>query len=407
MSGSGGCFTSGLSFGGRMSLPTQAADLFNTDSSPWMRKKVFILQIPRFLRKGKNIQSMFGPSGTVRFWKKDSTTCPRPTADDTDTCPIADRSSRPCLDKSVPCNVDLGDKKLLISIDTTPLRVTIELLIRPDATVGDNPVTGYKIECRKLNSNNWSTKEYSDTQPKDITDLVEEGFTYEIKTSLKYGDSYSEPEASETFTIPCRDLVMRLALSSASRIPGSSSVTINWMHGDLTDLCGVVSQTISVKQLDLDNCLDTNEDPIGITPDLGSHEHILEGIWANSEYNVSLTFVTKMNTYNVHKTIRTVETAPTEPISGLVVKSHTDGLLVVYWKDPSCGHRNGAIKSYDIEMTRNGGRPAVHNTHSSMTIYGRFRMGHSFRVRVRAVTLAGPGPYSEKYDGIFGEPTDN
>ncbi|PIK59439.1 hypothetical protein BSL78_03652 [Apostichopus japonicus] len=297
-----------------MSFPTQAADLFNTDSSPWMRKKVFILQIPRFLRKGKNIQSMFGPSGTVRFWKKESTTCPRPTADDTDTCPIADRSSRPCLDKSVPCNV-----------------------------VGDNPVTGYKIECRKLNSNNWSTKEYSDTQPKDITDLVEEGFTYEIKTSLKYGDSYSEPEASETFTIPCRDLVMRLKLSSASRIPGSSSVTVNWMHGDLTDLCGVVSQTISVKQLDLDNCLDTNPDPTVITPDLGSHEHIIEGIPANSEYNVSLTFVTKMNTYNVHQTIRTDETAPTEPISGLVVKSHTDGLLVVYWKDPSCGHRNGAI----------------------------------------------------------------
>lgn len=97
-----------------------------------------------------------------------------------------------------------GAQKLLISSDTSSSRVTIELLIPPNATVGDNPVTGFKIELRKLNSNNWGTLEYSDTQPKDITDVLEEGFTYEFITSLKNGDSYGEPEASQTLEVPCR-----------------------------------------------------------------------------------------------------------------------------------------------------------------------------------------------------------
>ncbi|XP_071845848.1 uncharacterized protein [Apostichopus japonicus] len=409
MSGSGGCFTSGLSFGGRISLPTQAADLFNT--SPWMQKKVFIFQRPRTLRKSRTVRSMFGPSGIVRFWKKDSSTCHRPTADDTETCPIDGRSSRPCLDKSVPCNVDFsqyGAKQLLISSNTSSPRVTIELPIRPDATFGENAVTGFKIEFRKLNSKNWSILEYPDTQPKDITDILEDGFTYEIKTSLKYGDSFSEPEASQTFKVPCRDLAIDLTLTSLSKRSGLARVIIDWAHRKLTDPCGLLNQTISVKQLDLDNCNDSNADPIDIIPDLGSHGYSLKRMYANSGYNVSLTVVTKKNTYNVQQTFRTVETAPTGATSEIDFRANKmRGTLMVRWNKLLCGQRNGEIQSYDIKMTRGDGSTAVHNTKKRMTMYDRFRMGHSFEVQVRAVTLAGVGPYSQKFGGIFGEPTVN
>ncbi|XP_071841223.1 uncharacterized protein [Apostichopus japonicus] len=303
----------------------------------------------------------------------------------------------------------LGAKPLLISSNTSSSRVTIELPIRPNATDGDNnTVTGFKIEFRKLNSNNWTKKEYSDTEPKDITDSLEDGFTYEIKTSLKYGDSFSEPEAPQTFKVPCRDLVINLTLSSISKRSGLARVIINWAHRNLTDPCGVLNQTISVKQLDLDNCTDTYADPIDKSPVLGSHDYILKGIRPNSEYNVSLTVVTKKNTYNVHQTIRTAETAPTGTISEIDVRANRmRGSLMVRWNKLLCGQRNGAIKSYDIKMTRNGGSITVHNTEKRMKMYERFRIGDSFEVQVRAITSKGAGPYSQTYNGTFIVKTGN
>lgn len=65
-------------------------------------------------------------------------------------------------------------------------------------------ITGYKVEYRILNSAEWKLEEYIYTEQTQIAGPFEEGYTYELRTSFKYGDVYSEPKIFEKFTIPCR-----------------------------------------------------------------------------------------------------------------------------------------------------------------------------------------------------------
>lgn len=101
-----------------------------------------------------------------------------------------------------------------------------------------------------------------------------------------------------------------------------ASVIANWTFRKLTDPCSVTSQTISVKQLDLDNCTVPRHLTIGteiLRDDKRSFRR--PRMRANTLYNVSLTVNTKHKTYNEWKPIRTLETGKT------FIGTHT----VLYW----------------------------------------------------------------------------
>lgn len=105
------------------------------------------------------------------------------------------------------------------------------------------------------------------------------------------------------------DPIINFALSSLSRRSGMASMIAEWMHRTLKDRCGVFNQSITIQQLNLDRCtgvsnlMNFKDNFDGVT-----RYYRQFGIRPNSEYNVTLSAITKTNIFSTSKTIQMVET---------------------------------------------------------------------------------------------------
>lgn len=105
------------------------------------------------------------------------------------------------------------------------------------------------------------------------------------------------------------DVDISLTLSSVSRRKGHARVVVDWNIPPLKPECAVVNQTVSVQQLDLDNC-ESASGLMNRIEDISRYRrhYKLIHLRANSEYNVTLAVTTRSGNYKVWKTIRLVET---------------------------------------------------------------------------------------------------
>lgn len=78
--------------------------------------------------------------------------------------------------------------------------VSIQVL----SSAGLQNMTGYKLEYIEENSSVWVVLEFAGTEPNQLDDLLEGGYTYEVRTSVKYGDTYSEPARIHSCIMPCK-----------------------------------------------------------------------------------------------------------------------------------------------------------------------------------------------------------
>ncbi|PIK61575.1 putative twitchin-like [Apostichopus japonicus] len=278
--------------------------------------------------------------------------------------------------------------------------VSIQVL----SSAGLQNMTGYKLEYIEENSSVWVVLEFAGTEPNQLDDLLEGGYTYEVRTSVKYGDTYSEPARIHSCIMPCKDPIINFALSSLSRRSGMASMIAEWMHRTLKDPCGVFNQSITIQQLNLDRCtgvsnlMNFKDNFDGVT-----RYYRKFGIRPNSEYNVTLSAITKTNIFSTSKTIQMVETAPTGSPTRIRFKSKImRRRLMIFWDKVPCGQRNGEIISYHIKLSRGSASAVVHDTTERMAMYSGFNVGERIEVQVRAVTSAGAGPYSQVIVGTFG-----
>lgn len=108
LSGRGGsCLTSGLSFGGRLTFPEGTPDYLSCNGEN-DDQKLIIFQRPRNFGNGKTIQSMFGHFGVGRIWISHPNTCSKPAGDANLQCALPEGQSIPCMDKTIPCHLNLN-----------------------------------------------------------------------------------------------------------------------------------------------------------------------------------------------------------------------------------------------------------------------------------------------------------
>lgn len=394
----GSCLTSGLSFGGRISLSDGAFNLITgTTSSPATGKIIFIFQKQKQFGKRQKYRSLLGHFGVGRIWMSSGNTCRNPTGHDNLHCPALDNQPKPCLDNNIPCPADV---KPPVTIDPNP-NGTTTINLSPDIL---REATGYKVEYRKVNTTTWKSEEFIGSGPSRLTGPFEEGYTYEMKISLKYGEEFDNPSIFRTFTVPCRDVSIQLHLSTSSRRRGNASIRVTWNFREPTPgPCSVLRQTIAFKQMDLDNCpAESNPLTEPQVIDNREHQYTVRRMSPNTEYNVSLTMEMHRKPYNVWKTIRTVQTAPSAPPSGIEFSERRKSRQVrVRWNEIPCGERNGQMEFYSIEMVNAGGTH-VQNVKSTSARYFGFSVGEQYSVRVAAINSHGIGPYSQRVTRTYG-----
>lgn len=105
------------------------------------------------------------------------------------------------------------------------------------------------------------------------------------------------------------DIDVDLSLSSLSRRHGMASVKAEWKYRDLTGPCAVTNQTISITQIDLDNCTVPSDpsDKFAIL-DHNRKTYKVFKEHPNTEYNVSLSVYAHNTLYHTSKLVRTRQT---------------------------------------------------------------------------------------------------
>lgn len=67
-------------------------------------------------------------------------------------------------------------------------------------------ITGYRVQYKKVGDpeSKLKTEEFAVNEVTRLSGPFEEGYTYEMWISFKYGTSYGKPEINDTFVVPCR-----------------------------------------------------------------------------------------------------------------------------------------------------------------------------------------------------------
>lgn len=88
-----------------------------------------------------------------------------------------------------------------------------------------------------------------------------------------------------------------------------AKVTANWSFRNLTGQCSVINQTISLEQIDLDNC-DVRSTSMSGPETLKNYKrsYIWNRMRANSRYRVNVTVNMRDKPHTTEEQIRTVET---------------------------------------------------------------------------------------------------
>ncbi|KAK0418386.1 hypothetical protein QR680_013533 [Steinernema hermaphroditum] len=134
------------------------------------------------------------------------------------------------------------------------------------------------------------------------------------------------------------------------------------------------------------------------------HEIILDDLKPGSEYEVSVTprkppnLQTSIETPKTVRKFKTDAAVPTGTPTNLRVDVRKDQELGFKWDPPACVDQNGAITQYEFELVgveewNEGTREGV--TPRTSTLIDQLQPGSLYRMRVKAYTSAGAGPWSE------------
>ncbi|CAJ0598951.1 unnamed protein product [Cylicocyclus nassatus] len=232
------------------------------------------------------------------------------------------------------------------------------------------------------------------------------GTRWEVKMKTQTVEDGGKPQTSrwsEKATLVTQSLPGELFVTVEPKGPREALVTWDLPDKDQKWNYGV---DITYKLKQLGGC---SESPTG------SHEPItklniqekqvpLEDLAPGSVYEVT---VTPRRPPSLHssivapKTVRTFKTkndVPTGPPMNLQSTVRKDSELGFKWDAPECIHQNGNVTQYEFELVgmdewNEGTREGV--TPRTNTIIDQLQPGSLYRMKVRAYTGEGPGPWSD------------
>ncbi|KJH44141.1 fibronectin type III domain protein [Dictyocaulus viviparus] len=232
------------------------------------------------------------------------------------------------------------------------------------------------------------------------------GTRWEVKMRTQTVEDGAKPQTSkwsDKVTLTTQSMPGELFVTVDSKTPREAIVTWDLPDKDQKWNYGV---DISYRLKQLGGCSEAST---------GMHEAItllniqekqvpIEGLAAGSLYEVT---VTPRRPPSLHssivtpKTVRTFKTkndVPTGPPLNLQSTIRKDSELGFKWDPPECVHQNGNVTQYEFELVgmdewNEGTREGV--TPRSNTLIDQLQPGSLYRMRVRAYTAEGPGPWSD------------
>uniref|UniRef100_A0A158P9A7 Fibronectin type III domain protein n=1 Tax=Angiostrongylus cantonensis TaxID=6313 RepID=A0A158P9A7_ANGCA len=232
------------------------------------------------------------------------------------------------------------------------------------------------------------------------------GTRWEVKMRTQTVEDGAKPQTSkwtDKVTLTTQSMPGELFVTVEPKGPRDALVTWDLPDKDQKWNYGV---DISYRMKQLGGCKESATGPQdAITMfNIQDKQVPIEGLAAGSVYEVT---VTPRRPPSLHSSIATPKTVrifktkndvPTGPPLNLQSTIRKDSELGFKWDAPDCVHQNGNITQYEFELVgmdvwNEGTREGV--TPRTSTIIDQLQPGSLYRMKVRAYTGEGPGPWSD------------
>ncbi|KAJ8029710.1 Tyrosine-protein phosphatase Lar [Holothuria leucospilota] len=222
-------------------------------------------------------------------------------------------------------------------------------------------------------------------------------YTFNIRVDNDaFNGIYNTIYAKTNLSIPGNDTNLILKPGTNDTCADGTTCLIATWQKPRSSRCVADYQTISLHQIDVDNCRDTPAELIS-SSDFGSNqlEHIFTELKPNSLYRATLSVGNSAGSVTTTRELRTSESVPSGAPQDVVVKRPIRGTkLNITWDEPDCGHRNGNIVKYRYKLSLHDLVIHTDTTTEKWHFFENLQRGTTYSFTVSAYTQSGPGPYA-------------
>uniref|UniRef100_A0A914W0E7 Fibronectin type-III domain-containing protein n=1 Tax=Plectus sambesii TaxID=2011161 RepID=A0A914W0E7_9BILA len=181
---------------------------------------------------------------------------------------------------------------------------------------------------------------------------------------------------------------------------GPDTVQLSWRQPN--DPNGLVTgYEITYQLLNRGMCQDVQERPVTLQSPGNSPSYTLQGLLPHSRYRITVAAKTTTAGEPVSQEITTEPAVPTGAPRSLRAEQPTEATrATISWQAPPCLDTNGEIREYEYEFRSDDKWASTDRKQGSSStpraVIDGLTAFTSYRVRVRAFTSKGPGPWSDE-----------